>query len=90
MGGKWVTVGLTVTSPLGPPQAPPQAGSSAPLNCWPSQETPAPSPATPSSHRPRRGRSGTTNLQVAKGQPRAPATVPPALMVDPVEDGEAV
>ena len=33
---------------------------------------------------------GTTNLQVAKGQAWAPAAIPPALMVDPVKDGQAV
>lgn len=46
---------------------------------------------------PRGGRAGTGHhrgprmyLQVAKGQARALATISPALVVDPVQDGEAV
>lgn len=78
MGGKWVTVGLTVTFPPGPPQAPPQAGSSAPPNCWPSEETPGPqpshSPFTQVQERPRGDHKPSSGRRSGRGSGRRPAS----------------
>ena len=73
--------------PAPPPEPPARSPSCRLAPCHtPPRPQPSRSPCTRAPERPR----GTTNLQVAEGQAGAPAAVPPALVVDPVEDGEAV